>query len=511
MFADLKYVRSLEKEVDELQTDKSEFSKEYDLLLQECVSKDIMCSILHSVADIDEQIEMQCLYLEKIKECESLKIKPSKQTKNVSKEVYNELLRSFAKLENNPFLLNLLYNNLPQTFRNTNPRVSTSTRVIHKTSVSRPQLRSTKMKDKVVQNYSQVKIKKTEVEDHHRISSFSNKTESVTTCNGILMSRTSNANAVCATCGKCVFNSNHDSCVSKFINDVNARTKKPKLVPISARKPKKHANQSISTPLRKQLLHSPLSRNPGFTLGCFMRIQGMDLVDRKTVSIRIKWIPKLKKKWVPKIRNDIVSTSISPTIDIESRISNDSSPINDLGFNVSNVPPSSNSLAYCSNNPIHFSLQETSSPTPICFMSKTSLTQTWLWHQRLSHLNFDTINLLSKKDIMNGLPKLKYFKDQLCSSCELGKAKRSSFKIKTIASSKGLINLLYMDLCGPMWIKSINGKKYILVIIDEYSQYTWTHFLRSKDETPEVFKDFLKMIQQNLQAQVIIVRTDRGI
>ncbi|GKA65564.1 retrovirus-related pol polyprotein from transposon TNT 1-94 [Tanacetum coccineum] len=67
-----------------------------------------------------------------------------------------------------------------------------------------------------------------------------------------------------------------------------------------------------------------------------------------------------------------------------------------------------------------------------------------------------------------------------------------------------------MDLCGPMRIESINGKKYILVIVDDYSRYTWNLFLRTKDETPEVLKDFLKMIQQNLQAHVIIVRTKRG-
>ncbi|GJZ90390.1 retrovirus-related pol polyprotein from transposon TNT 1-94, partial [Tanacetum coccineum] len=66
-----------------------------------------------------------------------------------------------------------------------------------------------------------------------------------------------------------------------------------------------------------------------------------------------------------------------------------------------------------------------------------------------------------------------------------------------------------MDLCGPMRIESINGKKYILVTVDDYSRYTWTHFLRTKDETPEVLKDFLKMIQRNLQAQVITIRTDR--
>ncbi|GKF26436.1 retrovirus-related pol polyprotein from transposon TNT 1-94 [Tanacetum coccineum] len=109
-------------------------------------------------------------------------------------------------------------------------------------------------------------------------------------------------------------------------------------------------------------------------------------------------------------------------------------------------------------------------------MAKASPTQPWLWHQRLSHLNFDYINLLSKKDVVIGLPKLKYVKDQLCSSCE---------------------------------VASINGKKYILVIVDDYSRYIWTLFLRSKDETPEVLKDFLTMIQRNLQALVISVRTDR--
>nr|GFA95668.1 retrovirus-related Pol polyprotein from transposon TNT 1-94 [Tanacetum cinerariifolium] len=136
---------------------------------------------------------------------------------------------------------------------------------------------------------------------------------------------------------------------------------------------------------------------------------------------------------------------------------------------------------------------------------------TWLWHQKLSHLNFDYINLLSKKDIVIGLPKLKYVKDQLCSSCELSKAKRSSFKLKVVPSSKGRLNLLHMDLCGPMRVASINGKKYILVIVDDYSRYTWTFFLRSKDETQKVLKYFLTMIQRNLQALVIIVRTDRGI
>nr|GFB78259.1 hypothetical protein [Tanacetum cinerariifolium] len=114
------------------------------------------------------------------------------------------------------------------------------------------------------------------------------------------------------------------------------------------------------------------------------------------------------------------------------------------------------------------SLQESTSSTPLCLMAKASPTQAWLWHRRFSHLNFDYINLLSKKDVVIGLPKLKFIKDQLCSSCELSKAKRSSFKSKVVPSSKGRLNLLHMDLCGPMRVASINGKKYILVIIDDY-------------------------------------------
>ncbi|GJS07481.1 retrovirus-related pol polyprotein from transposon TNT 1-94 [Tanacetum coccineum] len=95
-------------------------------------------------------------------------------------------------------------------------------------------------------------------------------------------------------------------------------------------------------------------------------------------------------------------------------------------------------------------LQDTSTPNPIFLMAKATLSQAWLWHRRLSHLNFDTINLISKNNI----------------------------------------------------VESINGKKYVLVIVDDYSRYTWTHFLRSKDETPEVLIDFLTLVQRGLHAQM---------
>nr|GEX41965.1 hypothetical protein [Tanacetum cinerariifolium] len=146
--------------------------------------------------------------------------------------------------------------------------------------------------------------------------------------------------------------------------------------------------------------------------------------------------------------------------------------------------------------------KDTNYPNPICLMAKASSSQAWLWHRHLSHLNFDTINLLSKNDIVVGLPKLKFVKDHLCSSCELGKAKRKSFHTKLTPSSKIRLQLLHMDLCGPMRVASINRKRYVLVIVDDYSRYTWTHFLRSKDETPEVLNDFLRLVQRGLQPQV---------
>ncbi|GJZ85373.1 hypothetical protein Tco_0650712 [Tanacetum coccineum] len=150
---------------------------------------------------------------------------------------------------------------LTQTSRNTNPRVSTSIGVAHRTNVSRPQPRSNQMKDKVLPNTSQVKFKKTKVEDHPRISHISNQTKSVTACNDNLNSRTLNVNAVCATCGKYVFNSNHDACVSKFLNDVNARTKKSNVVPISSRKPKSHANKFVATPNKKTVASESTTTN----------------------------------------------------------------------------------------------------------------------------------------------------------------------------------------------------------------------------------------------------------
>ncbi|GJX64554.1 integrase, catalytic region, zinc finger, CCHC-type containing protein [Tanacetum coccineum] len=97
--------------------------------------------------------------------------------------------------------------------------------------------------------------------------------------------------------------------------------------------------------------------------------------------------------------------------------------------------------------------------SPICFMFKATLTKLWFWHRRLSHLNFGTINDLTKHDLVEGLSKFKYDKDHLCSACERGKSKKSSHTPKVVLSNHSKLELLHMDLCGPMRVASINEKK----------------------------------------------------
>ncbi|GKB08033.1 hypothetical protein Tco_0836317 [Tanacetum coccineum] len=118
MHADLKYVESLEKEINELESDKEIFSNMYDILLQECMSNGVMCSYLHSLSNLDAHAELQCLYVYKAKECECLAQNLLKQTETVSKEVYNELLRIFAKLEKHSISLELVLQQCQEQMKN---------------------------------------------------------------------------------------------------------------------------------------------------------------------------------------------------------------------------------------------------------------------------------------------------------------------------------------------------------------------------------------------------------
>nr|GEV16711.1 retrovirus-related Pol polyprotein from transposon TNT 1-94 [Tanacetum cinerariifolium] len=538
MHADLKYVESLEKEIDELESDKAEFSDMYDVILQECVSKDIMCSYLISLFDLDALAELKCMYLHKVKECDCLAQKLSKQTESVSKKVHSELLQRFAKVEKHSISLEIALQNCKQVKNDTvcNEKASNvfrkereqyfeiqdlkvqmqdkniAIRVIHKPTVSRPQLKSNQSRDKVLPNNSQVKAKKTQVEVHPRSPSVSNKMKSVTACKDSLNSITLNVNVVCATCNKCLVDSNHFACVTKMLNDVHARTKKPTVVPISTRNPKSQANKSITTPNKKKVASKSIDQKPQSYFRVLYENTNkivqliLFIVDSgctKHMTSNLKLLCNFVEKFMGTVRfgNDQFAPILGYRDLVQGNVTmNRVYYVKGLNHNLFSVGQ------FCDAD------LEVAFRKSTCFVR--DLQGNDLLHgygiERLSHLNFDYINLLSKKDIVIGLPKLKYVKDQLCSSCKLSKAKRSSFKSKVVPSSKGRLNLLHMDLCGLMRVASINGKKYIRVIVDDHSRYKWILFLHSKDETPEVLKEFLMMIQRNLQAPVITVRTDRG-
>ncbi|GJV90187.1 putative ribonuclease H-like domain-containing protein [Tanacetum coccineum] len=156
------------------------------------------------------------------------------------------------------------------------------------------------------------------------------------------------------------------------------------------------------------------------------------------------------------------------------------------------------------------SLNDMMSASPVCLLTKASSTKSWLWHRRLNHLNFGTLNELARKNLVRGLPMLKYDKDHLCPSCQLGKSKKASHPLKTENTNTEVLHTLHMDLCGPMRTESINGKKYVLVIVDDYTRFGWVRFLRTKDETPQVIEKFIVKTQRALNATVRFVRTDNG-
>nr|GEW85696.1 retrovirus-related Pol polyprotein from transposon TNT 1-94 [Tanacetum cinerariifolium] len=144
-----------------------------------------------------------------------------------------------------------------------------------------------------------------------------------------------------------------------------------------------------------------------------------------------------------------------------------------------------------SKNIYTINLHEMASASPIYLMAHASSTKSWLWHQHLSHLNFDTINDLARNDLVSGLPKFKYHKEHLCSSCEQGKSKRASHPPKPVSNSRQRLHLLHMDLCGPMRSASINEKRYVLVIVDDYSHYTWSPVIIIRTDNGTEFKNLV--------------------
>nr|GEU60188.1 hypothetical protein [Tanacetum cinerariifolium] len=291
---------------------------------------------------------------------------------------------------------------LPYNFRKTNKRVSFSTGVILLTSISRPQLKCNQMEDRVMLNNSQGK--KQGVEDNRRNVKFSKNKTSITACNDSLNVKTLNVNFVCVTCGKCVLNEKHDMCVLYSRNDLNSKTKMPMAVPISTREPKRIVNQSIAKPLRRTVALESTNEKPRQTI----RKLYEHLVEIILFIVDSRWSKhmtgnlKLLTNFIEKflgLNHNLFLAGQFCNADLEVAFRKSTCYIRNLKGNDLLTGSYGTDL-------YSITLQDTSSPNPLCLMAKATSSQAWLWHRRLSHLNFDTINLLSKNDIVIGLLKL---------------------------------------------------------------------------------------------------------
>nr|GFB05437.1 integrase, catalytic region, zinc finger, CCHC-type, peptidase aspartic, catalytic [Tanacetum cinerariifolium] len=334
---------------------------------------------------------------------------------------------------------------LTQDSRKTNKRMSFSTGVIPTTSVSRPQLKSNLQGDRVLCNSSQGK--KQEVEDQCRsVKLYKNKT-SVTACNDSLNAKTLNVKSVSAMCDKCMLIDKHDMCVLKSVAKPLKETvasksnKKPrdftrklyervsktcswwylKFTPSGYKWKPKSGKENVNPNLIEIVLFIIDSRCSKHMTGNLKLLinfveKFLEMVKFKNDQIApilgygdlVQGAVTIKRVYfVEGLNHNLFSIGQFCNADLEVAFRKSTCYILDLKGNDLLIGSRGMDLYL-------ITLQDTNCPNLICLMAKVSSSQAWLWHRRLFHLNFDTINLLSKNDIAVGLLKLKFVKDHLC-------------------------------------------------------------------------------------------------
>ncbi|GJT02274.1 putative ribonuclease H-like domain-containing protein [Tanacetum coccineum] len=145
-----------------------------------------------------------------------------------------------------------------------------------------------------------------------------------------------------------------------------------------------------------------------------------------------------------------------------------------------------------------------------CLIAKATNDESNMWHRRLGHINFKTMNKLVKGNLVRGLPLKIFEKYHSCVACQKGKQHKDSCKSKLMSSVSQPLQILHMDLFGPTFVKCIMGKAYCLVVTDDYRRFSWVFFLAKKDETSGILKNFITGIENQLNHKVKIIRCDNG-
>nr|GEV53199.1 hypothetical protein [Tanacetum cinerariifolium] len=145
-----------------------------------------------------------------------------------------------------------------------------------------------------------------------------------------------------------------------------------------------------------------------------------------------------------------------------------------------------------------------------CLFEKATLDESNLWHRRLGHINFKTMNKLVKGNLVRGLPLKVFENNHTCVACKKGKQHIAFCKSKPVSSVSQPLQRLHMDLFRLTFVKSLNKKSYCLVVTDDYSRFSWMFFLATKDETSTILKTFITDIENQINHKVKIIRSDNG-
>nr|GEX45582.1 retrovirus-related Pol polyprotein from transposon TNT 1-94 [Tanacetum cinerariifolium] len=296
---------------------------------------------------------------------------------------------------------------------------------------------------------------------------------------------------VCAKCKKCLISVNHDECVCNYVNGKISRGKKQKDKFSFKETQMKYQSKVIQICL--WCVDSGCSKhmtgNLKLLINFIWKFMGTVRFGNDHVAAimgfgDLQWgnILITRVYFIEGLGHNLFSIGQFCDSDLEVAFRRDACFVRNLkGVDLLKGARSTN--LYTIN------LHEMAYASPICLMAHASSTKSWLWHQWLSHLNFDTINDLTRNDLVAGLPKFKYHKEHICPSCEQGKSKRTSHPPKPVPNSRQRLHLLHMDLCGPMRIVSINGKRYVSVIVDDYSRYTWSPVIIIRTNNGTEFKN----------------------
>nr|GEU86251.1 hypothetical protein [Tanacetum cinerariifolium] len=313
-----------------------------------------------------------------------------------------------------------------------------------------------------------------------------NKKHMSSECNHVKLAiRNDKSEVVCAMCKQCLSTANHDACVLNYMNGMNYRDKKQKENVSKTTNQKKH-KPHVKKPKKvgsKERLASPKPSKPRICLRWSPTGRIFDQCGKIIESSDYKCYPNLFMKFLGTVRfgNDHVAAIIGfGDLQWGNILITKVYFVEGLGHNLFSVGQFCDSdleVAFRRNtcfvrnlegvdllkgnrttNLYTINLHKMASTSLICLMARATSTKSWLWHQHLYHLNFDTIYDLAKNDLVTDLPKFKYHKEHLCPSCEQEKSKTASHPHKPVLNSKRL-HILHMDLCGPMRITSINGKR----------------------------------------------------